>query len=197
MSEEDKKLKENRGSDESGKLERKKARGKGKTSKAPNWKVIAMIVVPIVVALIGLIPTFLSVVRDQGNPTQSPPTGPAMYDFSACAEPCNGSNATTIFVPETKKIYTQWSYRNIPIGAAYVRTWARSGKEWIKYICTWPGPTDGKDVVILSEPKGLRSGVWEMTITINGTVLLREKVQIQGEYTFWDPVGTVNGCYGE
>jgi hypothetical protein len=36
-----------------------------------------------------------------------------------------------------------------------------------------------------------------MTITINGTVLMREKIQILGEHEFWDPVGTVNGCYGE
>ncbi len=159
----------------------------------PNWKVIGLIVVPIVVALIGLIPTIVNILREQGT---SAPDGPAVYDFSACAQPCNGSNATTIFAQGTKKIYTQWSYRNIPVGATYVRTWAMNGKEWIRYSCIWPGPTDGKELINLTEPNGLHSGVWEMTITINETVLLREKIQIQGELNYWDPVGTVNGCYG-
>lgn len=153
-----------------------------------------MIVIPIVVALIGLIPTVVNVIKEQGS---SPSGSPAMVEFSACAQPCNGSNATAIFPEGTKKIYTQWKYRNIPVGAVYVRTWAVNGKEWIKYSCKWPGPTNGQEVINLTEPEGLRSGVWEMTISINETVVMREKIQLLGEWKYWDPVGTVNGCYGE
>jgi hypothetical protein len=159
-------------------------------SRKPDWKVIGLVVVPIVVAIIGLIPTMIDIIERQ----QASPRGPDFYDFSACEQPCDGSNAKTVF-EDVDKIYTQWKYRNIPVDAVYVRVWTMNGKEWVRYSCRWPGPTQGSELINLTEPKGLSSGIWEMTISINGTVLMREKIQILGEEYDWEPIGEVNRCY--
>lgn len=118
-----------------------------------------------------------------------------IYNFSACPERCTGANATRVFSEATKKLYVQWEFENIPIGADYARVWSMDGKEWVRYQCTWPGPNSGTDFVTLREPGGLRSGDWEVTILVNGTVLLREQIQVQGNWTYWDPAGTRYSCY--
>ncbi len=119
--------------------------------------------------------------------------------FAACAEPClpDGSNATRVFPEGTTKMYLQWDYADIPSGAHYVRRWTMDGNEWVKYDCAWPGPASGTDQVTLKEPGGLHAGTWELTITVDDKVLLREQVVVEGSSTYWSPAGTFNSCYGK
>lgn len=70
------------------------------------------------------------------------------------------------------------------------------GREWIKYDCIWTGNESGRDTLALTEPKGLHSGTWEVTISINGDVVLREQIFISGNWNYWDPAGTLHTCYG-
>jgi len=121
---------------------------------------------------------------------------PHIYNFSACTNPCDGSNSTRNFSEALTKIYLQWDYENIPYGASYIRKWTMGGNEWIKYDCTWNGSESGHDSVSLTEPKGLHSGTWEVTIIVNGQVLLSEQIYISGNWDYWDPAGTLNSCYG-
>lgn len=139
------------------------------------------------------------------NPTAVPqepvviPTNsstPRIYNFTACKEPCNGGNSTTTFPSAITKVYLEWDYENIPYGSSYIRTWTMNGKEWIKYDCSWTGSENGRDSVKLTEPKGLHSGTWELTIVVNGTVLLSEQINVSGNWNYWDPAGTLNSCYG-
>ena len=124
-------------------------------------------------------------------------TAPRIYNFSACKTPCDGSNATDTFPEFTSKIHLQWNYENIPVGAHYVRIWKSNGDEWVRYDCTWPGPESGVDIVpALSEPSGLRSGIWEVTISVNDQVLLREQLFVEGNWSHFDPAGVINRCYG-
>ena len=122
---------------------------------------------------------------------------PLAFDFSACQEPCNGNNSTKSFPGAIKNIYVQWNYENIPFGAEYVRSWAMDEKEWIRYECSWNGSESGQDSVILSEPKGLHSGTWELTISVAGKTLLKEQIYISGNWDYWDPAGTLHNCYGK
>lgn len=119
--------------------------------------------------------------------TQPPSQTPRIFGFSACPEPCDGTNATKILPGGIQKIYAQWFYENIPIGSEYVRTWKSNGEVWVSYTCAWPGPTAGIVTVPLNEPVGLRSGTWEITITIDGTVLLQEQIQVNGTWDKWKP----------
>ena len=128
----------------------------------------------------------------------STPAPARIFSFLSCAEPCadNGSNATRTFPKGTTRLYAQWKYENIPSGARYVREWAMNGQTWVKYNCTWPGPESGADEITLKEPGGLHSGTWEVTIAVDGNVLLRERVMVEGNSTYWSPAGTFNNCYG-
>jgi len=121
---------------------------------------------------------------------------PRTSNFSACKQPCNGSNSTRNFSEASTKIYLEWDYENIPYGARYIRTWTLKGKEWIRYDCTWTGPESGLDSVKLTEPKGLHSGEWELKIEVNGMILLTEQINVAGNWTYWDPAGTLDSCYG-
>ena len=122
---------------------------------------------------------------------------PRIYAFSACQDPCTGANATRTFPSAVKEVFLRWSYENIPPGAYYARTWTMNGSEWIRYQCVWPGPSAGTDSLSLREPQGLHSGTWEVTITVNGNVLLREQFQVQGDWGYWDPVGFRDTCYDD
>lgn len=124
-----------------------------------------------------------------------------IYNFSACINSCDGKNAARTFPAGTRKIYLQWKYDNIPIGAHYVRTWTMEDKgekkEFVRYDCLWPGPKTGiDDEAELSEPDGLHSGAWEMTISINDQVLLREQIFVEGNWDYWYSVGVIYSCHG-
>jgi hypothetical protein len=71
------------------------------------------------------------------------------------------------------------------------------GNEWVRYDCTWPGPINGTDTITLTEPDGLHSGSWEVTITVNEVVILREQIEVLGNWTYWSPAGTFFTCYGK
>ena len=136
--------------------------------------------------------------------TPIPPSGsisslyPRIYNFQACSEPCNGHNGKRSFPGGTKKIYVQWDYDDIPVGADYMRIWRMDGKEWVKYICSWPGPSSGTETnVTLTEPGGLHSGTWEIVIKIDGNTLLREQIEITGNWNYWDYTGVFYSCYGK
>jgi hypothetical protein len=121
-----------------------------------------------------------------------------VYGFYACAQPCreDGANASNTFPEKTTEIHLRWNYDNIPIGASYVRSWTMQGREWVRYQCVWPGPEAGIDEIRLYESAGLHSGIWEMSITVDGRVVLREAIQIEGGWEHWDPAGVRDSCYG-
>lgn len=129
------------------------------------------------------------------SPTANPPM-PRIYNFIACKEPCNGGNSSTSFASVMTKIYLEWDYENIPYGASYIRKWTMDGREWIKYDCTWTGSENGRESIKLTEPKGLHSGTWELTIIVDGNVLLSEQINVSGSWDYWNPAGTLNSCYG-
>jgi hypothetical protein len=72
-----------------------------------------------------------------------------------------------------------------------------NGLEWVRYDCTWPGPSSGIDELSLSEPDGLHSGTWEVTITIDDEVIMSEQVYIDGNWSYWEPAGVFDTCYGK
>jgi len=124
---------------------------------------------------------------------------PRVYDFFICQQLCleNGSNATGSVPGGTTILHAHWNYENMPIGSHYVRAWTMDGQEWVRYDCTWPGPTTGADDITLREPGGLRSGIWEVTISVDGVVLLRDGVVVEGSWSYWSPAGVFNTCYDE
>jgi hypothetical protein len=128
-------------------------------------------------------------------PTETSTPAPRFYAFSACAQECNGSNSSLSFPAGATLIYATWNYENIPIGAAYERSWSVNGNRWIRYACAWPGPVTGVDHVVLREPGQLFSGTWELTISINGQILMREQVLVEGNVTYWAPAGELATCY--
>ena len=134
------------------------------------------------------------------SPTKTPTDipEPRIFNFFACKTQCNpsGSNATTTFSEGVSKIYLYWEFENVPEGSDYVRSWESNGEEWVRYQCTWPGPANGfADLKIYDNDGGLRSGTWEITFSIDGTVIFRTQIRILGSYNFWLPVGVKNVCY--
>lgn len=124
---------------------------------------------------------------------------PKIIGFFACLAPCleDGSNAVPSIPGGTTKIHLRWNYKNIPVGTHYIRTWSMNGQEWVRYDCTWPGPESGTDEISLTEPDGLHSGTWEVAITVAGTELMREQIQVTGNWNYWHPAGTFYSCYGK
>jgi hypothetical protein len=124
--------------------------------------------------------------------------GPEVSDLFFCLEPClpNGSNAVTVAPAGVTQIFVRWTYENFPIGANYVRRWTNNGEEWVRYQCLWPGPAGNVDEVPLTEPAGLRSGEWEVTILLDEVVVAQEQLTVSGNWTFWTPAGVFNTCYG-
>lgn len=128
--------------------------------------------------------------------TPTPVTIPHTSNFQACSSPCNGKNSTSNFSPGITKIFIQFNYQDFTSGMPYVRTWSLNGAEWIRYTCAWDGPDSGVESIKLTEPGGLKSGVWEMKITGNNTVLLDKQITVVGNWNFWEPAGTINACRG-
>jgi hypothetical protein len=129
------------------------------------------------------------------RPSTTP--GPRVFDFAACAAPCDGTNNEEVFPDGTKVIYSRWNYASIPAGADYVRTWTVNDLEWVRYDCVWQGPPAGMDEVELREPMGFHSGEWEISISIDGVVVFQRGLTIEGNNTYWDPAGAFDTCYGE
>ncbi len=133
--------------------------------------------------------------------TSMPAIAPTPFadGFMACLSRCedDGSNTVGSFSGGTKKLHLRWAYGNIPIGAHYVRYWTMNGREWVRYDCTWPGPASGVDKITLTEPDGLHSGTWEVTIMVDDRVILREQVIVEGNWSYWSPAGVFYTCYGK
>ena len=126
----------------------------------------------------------------------STPT-PRFFDFSACLGPCTGSNVRTSYPEGATIIHVRWNYANVPASAHYVRAWSVEGTEWVRYDCRWDGPSAGTDEISLFDGSGLHSGSWELTVTINDIVVLRESVFVEGNNTNWNPPGISNSCYAD
>ena len=133
------------------------------------------------------------------TPTLTPTPGPAFSGVYFCMEACapDGSNATTTFPGASTRIYTHWQYQDIPVGSHYERIWTNQGDLWAHYDCTWPGPSSGVDTVTLTDPAGLRSGIWEVTIRVDGQVAMQEQITLTGNVQRWSPAGYFDSCYGK
>jgi len=120
-------------------------------------------------------------------------------EIYTCSETCSkdGSNSINVFPEKTKRIFLQWSFYNIPLGAHYDRIWTKDGKEWARYSCNWDGPSSGTDLITLTEPAGLASGKWTMTISVEGIVIAEKTIEIKGNWEYWDPAGEFYTCYGK
>jgi serine/threonine protein kinase len=134
-------------------------------------------------------------------PTAIPPTPrPVMQisNFYACSSDCraDGSNSQDTFPEKITKIYLRWDFQNIPQGAHYRRTWTNGGRVWVQYDCIWPGPSNGTSITPITEPDGLASGTWEVTIDVDGQVLITKDIFISGSWTYFTPAGTSNKCFG-
>lgn len=131
-------------------------------------------------------------------PTNPPPTEavPNAYGFQACLSPCNGQNYVSTFPEAIQKIHFQYNYENIPAGASFTRTWSMGGQEWIRYICNWDGPPTGVEQLRFTEPMGLYSGEWTVTVWVNNEIILQENITITGNWTYWDPAGVKYSCRG-
>jgi hypothetical protein len=127
-----------------------------------------------------------------------PAPTPDFYGFQACTKPCNQSGAiiTNEYPEGATAISFQWSYTNIPTNAHYIRAWYMDGQEWVRYECTWPGPSDGVYAGSLTEPGGLHSGTWQVEIYVDGWLRMKEQVYVNGNWTYWSPAGTFNTCTG-
>lgn len=133
------------------------------------------------------------------TPTWTPVPTLRIQNFATCLEPCRGDNgnAQRTFPVGTKKVYLTWVFSDFRVGAHYTRAWTLVGKgEWTRYECTWAGPEAGIENIALSAPSGLHAGTWEVTITLDQEVVLREQFRIEGDWDLWDPPGLFTTCYG-
>ncbi len=134
------------------------------------------------------------------TPTPTPTPRASFGDAHFCwGERCKPdySNELTTFPGGITRIFTEWAYENVPIGARYERIWISNGETYVHYDCRWPGPTSGIDNnVVLLNTSGLRSGVWELVIRIDDEEVLRESITLTGNFTVWTPVGIFTTCYG-
>jgi serine/threonine-protein kinase len=135
------------------------------------------------------------------RPTNTPEPEPGMYGFLACEDECrsDGSNATRTFPGKIRKIYLRWDYENVPVGSEYMRIWEMPDMgEWARYECDWPGPENGVFEITLTDPQGLRSGEWIVTVLVDGRMLLQESLWIEGNYyEHWNPAGYFTACTGK
>ncbi len=130
-------------------------------------------------------------------PTDAPVL-PRINNFMACPGTCDGANSSRSFAEAIKVIDVQWDYENIPYGATYERIWSMDGREWARYACTWTGTSSGTETqVTLSEPDGLHSGTWQVQILVDEVMLLSEEITVLGNWTFWEPGGYFDSCYGK
>jgi hypothetical protein len=95
---------------------------------------------------------------------------PLCCDIHFCDMPCdeNGAIEMAPFPEHTTRIYASWSYARMTPGIHYSRTWSMAGQKWVHYDCVWNGPPEGTFVMRLWDSGGLRSGRWDLTISIQG-----------------------------
>jgi serine/threonine protein kinase len=126
-----------------------------------------------------------------------PQPQPRLFNFQSCPQACNGQNDQSVFPEKTTIIYLQWQYENIPANASYMRISSYGSLEWARYECIWPGQSSGTEYRTFTEPAGIRSGTWTLTVVINGITLLTENMIVEGTWDFWDPAGYFEACEGK
>lgn len=130
--------------------------------------------------------------------------GMSITNFQACLDPCTGSNAIDTFPEKTTRIYLQWSYQNIPAHATYKRTVTLGSRVWATYTTNWDecafpstsSTAPGIETHTFTEPDGIASGVWTISVEINGEVLLQKNLTVLGSWTYFAPAGTFVHCTG-
>ena len=146
--------------------------------------------------IIPIIPSATNTIQVIPTLTETPLVEQQFFNFSTClSEPCSNINSQYTFPEATKLVYLHWEFKNIPEGSQYIRRWSKDGAEWIRYECIWPGPQDGAADIFLREPGGLASGIWVISITVDGIELLKQQFQVEGNWTYWAPAGLINACY--
>ncbi len=143
-----------------------------------------------------LAPSVPTIVPTEMPHSQEVSAQPGIYNFAACLEPCldDLSNRRDVFPERIEKIHLRFNYDWIPPGSDYARVWKNGGDEWVRYQCKWDGPENGVFDTSLREPAGFRSGDWTMETYVNGQLIAQNSFTVQGNYTYWDVAGTINGC---
>jgi hypothetical protein len=134
------------------------------------------------------------------NTPPPPPTAASnifIFSFQSCPTRCTGQNSQSDFPEGTKIIYLQWQYQNIPLNAHYVRTTKLGDRTWANYDCFWPNSPSGIEEETLTEPNGLASGDWILTIYVNDELLLNQTIHVEGNWTYFDPAGSFQTCTGK
>ena len=169
------------------------------TASASAWQASAPVATS--TPIIQLVPTNTTGPTVTHTPVPIPtdtPVLPRIYNFMACPGTCNGANSSRSFAEAIKVIDVQWDYEHIPYGAKYERIWSMEGREWARYSCIWTGAGSGTETqVTLTEPDGLHSGTWQVLILVDDAVLMSEEVTVLGNWTFWEPGGYFDSCYGK
>jgi hypothetical protein len=137
-------------------------------------------------------------------PVDTATPGMALFNFQACLDPCTGINAVDTFPEKTTRVYLQWQYQNIPAHAAYKRTVTLGSRVWATYStywddCAYPSassPVAGVEAHTFSEPAGIASGIWTISVEINGEVLLQKNITVLGNWSAFDPAGNFDHCSG-
>jgi hypothetical protein len=122
-------------------------------------------------------------------------TVPSMSGFVSCLQPCavDGSNQRTSFPEKTTEVFFRHTFENIPAGVEVTRRWARDGRPWVVYRCTWDQGASGVFETSLREPAGLASGLWEYEVVVDDHLVLQESIFIEGSYEYWAPAGFFEG----
>ncbi|MBE2223801.1 MAG: protein kinase [Anaerolineae bacterium] len=136
------------------------------------------------------------------TPTPIPPDSglsPRMWNARFCMSTClnDGSNAVYSLPANSTQVFVKWEYENVPVGAAYTRSWRSNGDLWVVYDCAWNGPVSGTDEIRLWDREvGLRAGEWEMTVTVNGETVLQDSIIVEGNNNLFLPVSPLvkNSC---
>jgi hypothetical protein len=131
--------------------------------------------------------------------------GMSIFNFQACLNQCNGLNSVDTFPEKTKIIYLQWQYQNIPAHATYKRTTTLGSRVWATFTTNWDdcvypnssSPQPGMEAHTFTEPNGIASGVWTITVEINGEVLLQKNLTVLGNWNYFDPAGLFTSCSGK
>lgn len=145
--------------------------------------------------------------RKQNDPTMwgtlilADLSAPSAGNFTFRGGTCQAAVATPLS-GGMDRICVTFDYSNIPADSTVVREWNFLGKErgersrWVRYECVWDQPESGQLQVDLRDPDvGLRSGIWEMTLTVASQEILREEITIPGDAEGWDPVlSTLTKC---
>ncbi len=133
-------------------------------------------------------------------PTATPDTLPRTSNFMACLTACEGDRDRNIktFPSDIQKIYLEWDYENFPKGSRYIREWNVNGSLWARYDCTWNGSMNGTETrVTLTDPAGLDSGLWTLSIIVDDKVAMLQSFEVSGNRHNGDPPVYFDSCYGK